>query len=374
MFYFILISCLLNAMVIADEFSQLEGYTHRNGDCPGHDIESIKQTTLGVCAARCNALPNCKSFLFNDLGSRSYCWLKTSECPLLVDTYIRNYHFHNKMVSEENAGGNIEVALRNCTMTRVNDAMMLAGSWEPLPDIKTEGECAAKCEEVTVCDSATFKNETRECRIHPRRAFVMGYISGGDCCVMFEKKCPFLKNLNHLPPRKQILCPLRFGAMRQPSKKFAYRVMRYEKSFNAGEYSCRIDDLCKAVSYEAENDKLHFTFYHDLTPNDENTPVSNFTAVKVCNENGPSCDSLTAYLYKSLKGAQPYDVPKVGKADCVMRCVKSAECVAATFTSAMRKECKLYRLPQGGIDLEEYTGRGRAMTWVKPVEKCSVVM
>ncbi|XP_064633686.1 uncharacterized protein LOC135491645 [Lineus longissimus] len=273
-------------------------------------------------------------------------------------------------------------ALRLCTMSRVNNARMLSTDIESLPEIQTEGACAAKCLEVPLCDSATFRNESKECIIHPRRDFMMGQMAREGCCVLFRKECPLLRNLG-VPPPEQILCPVDAG-LPQPSQKYAYRQLRFVKNYDVGAYSCRIDTLCAGFSSEksAVSTDLHFTYYYNSTPEEgaqTSNQVSSANAVKNCKPNGQVCRLVTALFNKRPSNADPYStVPGVAtQADCLARCEKASVCTVATFIDSSEKECMLYTdfYIEGGLgtmEFEVYRGIGKAMTWFKDMQ-CNVV-
>ena len=77
---------------------KIPGYSHRSGNCPGTDIKHITHVKQPKeCAAECNRLKQCKSFLWVSLGRyANNCWLKKSLCHHLRETSKRNYHFYTK--------------------------------------------------------------------------------------------------------------------------------------------------------------------------------------------------------------------------------------------------------------------------------------
>ena len=72
-------------------------YTHRFGDCIGHDIKSMVNVQKEACAAQCNSLPKCKTFFWEDRGRSSRCWIKNYACPSLTSSNVKTYHFYNKV-------------------------------------------------------------------------------------------------------------------------------------------------------------------------------------------------------------------------------------------------------------------------------------
>jgi hypothetical protein len=74
----------------------IKGFSHRYGDCPGHNIAHYVRTNLAYCSRHCRRLPNCRTFLFVSRGTSSYCWLKNVRCKRLISTRVRRYHFYTK--------------------------------------------------------------------------------------------------------------------------------------------------------------------------------------------------------------------------------------------------------------------------------------
>ncbi|XP_064632466.1 tyrosine-protein phosphatase Lar-like [Lineus longissimus] len=287
--------------------------------------------------------------------------------------------------------GDVPPVLLNCTLTRTDDGRMMAPDWEAHPEIKTEEECAAKCLEVPMCDSATFTNTTKTCEIHPRRIyFRVGWMGKEGTSVMFEKDCPsFVKYPGRDRNKRQLICPLDRGVPK-PSKKYAYKLKRYRATYEDGSYECRIDELCAGLSYEIDpaNGKLHFTYYYDATP-DEGTPISNRSAVKNCQPTGPNCGFFDAYYKKSIRANWPFlystvslrrEIGRRGKlGDCLDICEKASRCHAAAFVDYFRQlDCNLYGRPSQSAGpsgyrnrLERYTGHAEKTTWIKSPALCT---
>ncbi|XP_064630526.1 uncharacterized protein LOC135489212 isoform X2 [Lineus longissimus] len=276
--------------------------------------------------------------------------------------------------------GDVPSVLLNCTMTRKDDARVLAPNWETHPEITTEEECAANCLEVPMCDSVTFTNSSKKCEIHPRREFKFGYISEEGTSVMYEKDCPSIRDFADDPLPHQVICPLNRGAPK-PSNKYAYRLRRYRSTYEDGEYACRRDEICAGLSYELNprNNQFDFTFYYDATP-DEGAPVSNMSAVKNCQPTSPNCGFLDAYYKKSFRNGWMYSTPtlrrgadKATLGDCLALCEKDSRCYAVTMIDYFEQfDCKLYGSPpRGGYRLMTYPGLGEVWTWMKTPGLCT---
>ncbi|XP_064634742.1 adhesion G-protein coupled receptor G6-like [Lineus longissimus] len=76
--------------------TDIPGYTHRFGDCPGKYIKLVPGS-IDKCRRECDEVTDCRSFLWNFLGSSSYCFLKRGSCPQLTQVHIKNYHFFTKI-------------------------------------------------------------------------------------------------------------------------------------------------------------------------------------------------------------------------------------------------------------------------------------
>ncbi|XP_064632162.1 uncharacterized protein LOC135490709 isoform X1 [Lineus longissimus] len=126
-FIFLFGCCLLTPFVAGDDLLpselRVDGYTHRIGDCVGSDITKITKTTVAECARECNALENCKSFLYNSRWyAGNYCWLKNSACPRLTWEASTNYHFYTK--TDE-----VQVVNATETIYSVSDCLSSGNCW-----------------------------------------------------------------------------------------------------------------------------------------------------------------------------------------------------------------------------------------------------
>ncbi|CAH1240471.1 Hypp6038 [Branchiostoma lanceolatum] len=83
--------------VIGQDYPAVNGYTVRQGDCPGNDIWSIygDGVTLETCAERCSNHRDCVSFMFYD---NRVCYPKTQTCAETDKSNPRNV-FYDKGAS-----------------------------------------------------------------------------------------------------------------------------------------------------------------------------------------------------------------------------------------------------------------------------------
>ena len=77
---------------------------------------------------------------------------------------------------------------------------------------------------------------------------------------------------------------------KEPSKKYAYRIAKNLKNLAYGEWSCRIDELCAAVTYTKKGRLATMVYYYDSTP-DANASLSDAVGIKTnCRETSGECN------------------------------------------------------------------------------------
>ena len=120
------------------------GYSVRNGDCPGNDIWALyrDRTTLKECARLCSSSPSCQAFMFYN---NHRCYPKTKTCATTTKTNPRNV-FYDKVPS------GYAMRAGDCPGNDI---------WALYRNSVTRQKCAQLCDSDSICNAFMHYNNHR---------------------------------------------------------------------------------------------------------------------------------------------------------------------------------------------------------------------
>ncbi|XP_035671557.1 uncharacterized protein LOC118412665 [Branchiostoma floridae] len=138
----------------------VDGYSVRQGSCPGNDIPSISEdgTTLEDCAERCTNHPGCVAFTFTD---NHRCFPKTKTCTKMRKTPVMNMFYDKKSDGPRVVNG---YTVRQGYCSSFGDNLgSISGTGITLQDCAQHCDTRPDCAAFTVITNKTCSPMSKPC-------------------------------------------------------------------------------------------------------------------------------------------------------------------------------------------------------------------
>eukprot|EP00058_Branchiostoma_floridae_P006413 XP_002591901.1 hypothetical protein BRAFLDRAFT_89421 [Branchiostoma floridae] len=144
----------------AELLPAVDGYSVRQGSCPGNDIPSISEdgTTLEDCAVRCTNHPGCVAFTFTD---NHRCFPKTKTCTKMRKTPVMNMFYDKKSDGPRVVNG---YTVRQGYCSSFGDNLgSISGTGITLQDCAQHCDTRPDCAAFTVITNKTCSPMSKPC-------------------------------------------------------------------------------------------------------------------------------------------------------------------------------------------------------------------